>query len=641
MSKALLRLFAAGLLLPAGCATPAFIAKWMPGSQTAVAPPPQLAHHAPSQPAPSPPWANSPPAGNVLTRNGGSAPWQTVADQLDRAYQSETAGRLTEARAAYERVLQAEPQHAYANHRLAIIADKEGRFADSERHYTNAYWQNPHGADLLSDWGYSYQLQGRDDLSVRVLQEALKIDGSHRNALFNLGQIYAKNGNPSQALALFQSAGSSEDEAQRALAQITPRNAPGGAIATEPTPGLQNPFLTSNQRDSTVPGQPKNQTNVHLLTGGAPDTTPQYANEHERQLAEFIAKRRAAQEQQDSKRGANLAGQSNRPAAPPPGSSPRPPHIDGTLADHRQLSPEQRQQIALEYLRNNEIHPAETKRRLAELDTQFSNETTQANRPRTVADAPPFSGNNNGQSIWSGDKPWPQAVSSAPAAKLPATPSTLQQYVPQQAPQNPAAWPTPLNSTATTAGAWNDGTANKVSPAGGAISAAAQPATSAVQPGNAWESARAAAAQMGMNAGPGQLFPAAQTPSPQASPPNIPAPQVPQAAIAPTAQMSSPENWPAPGTQYQPNGSTHAGATSPPATLHNPAQYPPGMVITLPPSPHQLQSPSPAPAATQPPQYPHSGQPQNAVVPQIQPQFNTPQSPASQPGQLPPWPGRQ
>ena len=48
---------------------------------------------------------------------------------------AEDAGELEAAKQLYQNVLRKHPTHAYAHHRLGVVADKMQRFAEAERHY--------------------------------------------------------------------------------------------------------------------------------------------------------------------------------------------------------------------------------------------------------------------------------------------------------------------------------------------------------------------------------------------------------------------------------------------------------------------------------------------------------------------------
>ncbi|MFN0197071.1 MAG: tetratricopeptide repeat protein [Planctomycetaceae bacterium] len=133
------------------------------------------------------------------------------------------AGDLEQAEKHFQDLLQSDPQNATAHHRLAVIADQRQDYAAAENHYVRALEGNPKDANLLSDMGYSYLLQGKTEASMKLLKDALRVNPQHVQAANNLGVIYANAGNSEQALAMFRKTGS-EQEAQAKLAHVLTKN---------------------------------------------------------------------------------------------------------------------------------------------------------------------------------------------------------------------------------------------------------------------------------------------------------------------------------------------------------------------------------------------------------------------------------
>lgn len=165
---------------------------------------------------------------------------QAIAEYLAEAGRAEQSQNLPAARSAYERVLQVDPDHIRANYELAKLADNEGRFADSARHYQVLVRQTPRNADLLASLGWSYFLQERYEDSERTLRDALAIDPHNRTAHGNLGWLLGTRGDYDGALAELR-AGESETDAQRDLAELFPAGRPASArIVAGEAP--RNPF---------------------------------------------------------------------------------------------------------------------------------------------------------------------------------------------------------------------------------------------------------------------------------------------------------------------------------------------------------------------------------------------------------------
>ena len=135
--------------------------------------------------------------------------------------------RLADAKREYEKGLKLRPDDADCHHRLAVVADNERQFGAADDHYEEAKKQRPRDPNLLSDIGYSYSLRGDERRAETTLKEALAISASHKGAMGNLGTIYSKQGRYEEAAAMFRRGGS-ETEAQQYLAQLFPQRSPSG-----------------------------------------------------------------------------------------------------------------------------------------------------------------------------------------------------------------------------------------------------------------------------------------------------------------------------------------------------------------------------------------------------------------------------
>jgi Tfp pilus assembly protein PilF len=119
---------------------------------------------------------------------GGSS--LTVQRLLERGHDADAHGRAQEARMYYEQVLAEAPDQADAHHRLGILADRAGDFPRAEEHYRHALRGKPNDPDVLNDLGYSYFLQGRAAESERFLNQARQIDPGHPHVSENLSLLY-------------------------------------------------------------------------------------------------------------------------------------------------------------------------------------------------------------------------------------------------------------------------------------------------------------------------------------------------------------------------------------------------------------------------------------------------------------------
>lgn len=312
-----------GLLLVAGCASPGPLGNLMSRNnqkeslgdvlaQRSRTPPPNTAQQHNT-------WTAE-PTGVVQTAGVGAARGEDprIADSLQAASRAWQSGNMMAARSAYEQVTKIQPDHVYAHSQLAIMADNEGRFADAERHYRVVLRKQPNNPDVLSNIGWSYLLQNRFDESEHALREALQITPRHQKATFNLGWLYGLKGDYDGARTLFLTAGS-EAQAQRALAELFPQGAPA-ASRNGPEWANNNPLQNQNQVHELPPpanGNPGVRSD-NLLGNRSPDPRSDDAsnmNDATRKLYEAMQKERGKQEELNQQRGRRFVqqGQQNPP----------------------------------------------------------------------------------------------------------------------------------------------------------------------------------------------------------------------------------------------------------------------------------------------------------------------------------------
>ena len=141
-------------------------------------------------------------------------------------------GRLDEARRAYELALAAKPDDPDVHHRLAVVADKQQLFGAADDHYEAALRKRPRDPNLLSDIGYSHLLRSDDRRAEKTLLEALTVDPSHKGAMLNLSTLYGKQGRYDDALVLLRR-GTTDAETRQYMAKLFPQGPPlGVAVAS-------------------------------------------------------------------------------------------------------------------------------------------------------------------------------------------------------------------------------------------------------------------------------------------------------------------------------------------------------------------------------------------------------------------------
>lgn len=182
-----------------------------------------------------------PPAGMNGSMDGAAGArgradrFDPVAEHLAQGRDELSRGNLEQARLHFTRVLKDVPNHTEANHRLAVIADKQQKWPEAELHYRAALRARPNDPNLHSDLGYSYLLQTRYADAEKELNAALKVDSGHTRALNNLGLLYGRQGDYPRALATFRRIGS-EEEAQQKMARMFSDAPPAAMLANANAP---------------------------------------------------------------------------------------------------------------------------------------------------------------------------------------------------------------------------------------------------------------------------------------------------------------------------------------------------------------------------------------------------------------------
>ncbi len=146
---------------------------------------------------------------------------QQTADvhvSLGRSYESQ--GRFDEARSAYLDALKKDPKRADAELRLAILDDRKGDEAGSDRHFARALKLKPKDPEILCDQGYSLYLRRRWADAETSLKRALAVDHSHPRSHSNLALVLARQGDSPGALAEFARAGCDPSDARANLGLV-------------------------------------------------------------------------------------------------------------------------------------------------------------------------------------------------------------------------------------------------------------------------------------------------------------------------------------------------------------------------------------------------------------------------------------
>jgi Tfp pilus assembly protein PilF len=119
---------------------------------------------------------------------------------------TERNGSPSDARKAYEKILQEDPKHTGARHRLAIVIMKQGQVAEALDHFRLAVESAPTAsAELLGDYGYALYLSNDLDQAETQLFRAVKLDPSDKRTVNNLAIVSGMQGDFARSAELFRS----------------------------------------------------------------------------------------------------------------------------------------------------------------------------------------------------------------------------------------------------------------------------------------------------------------------------------------------------------------------------------------------------------------------------------------------------
>ncbi|MFQ5734059.1 MAG: tetratricopeptide repeat protein, partial [Planctomycetaceae bacterium] len=115
---------------------------------------------------------------------------KSAADTTFNAAQAqEKLGRVAEARRAYQKLYDEDPENADVCHRLAIVCAKMGDARLSHRHFLEAIRLAPDNAQIIADYGYA-KLLDRDLASAEtLLRKAISMQPGNKRARNNLALV--------------------------------------------------------------------------------------------------------------------------------------------------------------------------------------------------------------------------------------------------------------------------------------------------------------------------------------------------------------------------------------------------------------------------------------------------------------------
>lgn len=150
---------------------------------------------------------------------------------LGRYYQGKV--NYTEAIAAYEKALAADPAHVEAHNGLGVSYSLQGRQELALQHLRKAIELLPMATHLHNNLGYAHLARGQESEAAAAFEQALRLDPENRQARNNLVAVYEKAGLHDKA-AMLTMARPEPTAAPVAMSAIASGLAPGTPSATMP-----------------------------------------------------------------------------------------------------------------------------------------------------------------------------------------------------------------------------------------------------------------------------------------------------------------------------------------------------------------------------------------------------------------------
>ncbi|MEK9677874.1 MAG: tetratricopeptide repeat protein [Rhodospirillaceae bacterium] len=122
-----------------------------------------------------------------------------TGDLLADGIAAHNAGNLDDARYAFEAVLQEDPYHTDALHRLGLISAQKNELREAIAYLRSAAAADKSRADVYADLGVVYRMSGDSTRAERNLKRAIELDGERADFHYNLGLVLNDLARPEDA----------------------------------------------------------------------------------------------------------------------------------------------------------------------------------------------------------------------------------------------------------------------------------------------------------------------------------------------------------------------------------------------------------------------------------------------------------
>lgn len=135
-----------------------------------------------------------------------ASPLALRQEVLQEAIENHQAGRLSQARLLYQKIIQSHPHHSTALHFLGVIELQSKNYAQAVELINQALLYQPQYVEAHSNLALALQAQGKYDEAIDHYQKALNIKPDFADALYNLGNALKESGNLQEAAASYRRA---------------------------------------------------------------------------------------------------------------------------------------------------------------------------------------------------------------------------------------------------------------------------------------------------------------------------------------------------------------------------------------------------------------------------------------------------
>ena len=129
-----------------------------------------------------------------------------IEQELNLGIKHYQSGKLPEAEACYQQVLQWQPNNADAWHLLGLIASQQAQYQTAIERIERAMRLNSTNPIFYNNLGNIYQRQGNLQGAIELYQKAIQLQPNYADAYNNLGNTYQEQGQWTKAIDCYQQA---------------------------------------------------------------------------------------------------------------------------------------------------------------------------------------------------------------------------------------------------------------------------------------------------------------------------------------------------------------------------------------------------------------------------------------------------